>query len=135
MSRWGRNTRLSHLLDPQLPLASLRLLVPPLRLMSACMWRVAQQRNVQQYGKLAEFVTLVTEMVPELLTPRQMAELVLGLRARVGTFTFMWSLICCKNLASFVPKLPSARITEPEVQTLRQHVKCCIRGYRTECAW
>ncbi|CAL8385883.1 unnamed protein product [Boreogadus saida] len=68
--------------DAQLPLASLRLLVPPLRLMSACMWRVAQQRNVQQYGKLAEFVTLVTEMVPELLTPRQMAELVLGLRAR-----------------------------------------------------
>ena len=65
--------------------------------MSACMWRVAQQRNVQQYGKLAEFVTLVTEMVPELLTPRQMAELVLGLRARVGTFTFMWSLTITFN--------------------------------------
>ncbi|CAL8322907.1 unnamed protein product [Lota lota] len=70
-------------IDPQLPLSSLRLLVPPLRLMSACMWRVAQQRNVQQYGKLAEFITLVTEMVPELLTPRQTAELILGLRARL----------------------------------------------------
>ncbi|KAK0146871.1 Zinc finger protein 782 [Merluccius polli] len=69
-------------IDPQLPLASLRLLVSPLRLMSASMWRMAQQRNVQQYGRLADFITLVTEMVPELLTPKQTAELVLGLRAR-----------------------------------------------------
>uniref|UniRef100_A0A4W5NZK7 TERF1-interacting nuclear factor 2 N-terminal domain-containing protein n=1 Tax=Hucho hucho TaxID=62062 RepID=A0A4W5NZK7_9TELE len=68
---------------PHLPLSSLRLLVPPLRLMSASMWQVAQQRNVMQYGKLEEFVTLVTEMVPELLTLKQRVQLILGLRARL----------------------------------------------------
>jgi hypothetical protein len=35
------------------------------------------------YGKLEEFVTLVTEMVPELLSSRQRTQLILGLRARV----------------------------------------------------
>ncbi|CAB1351743.1 unnamed protein product [Coregonus sp. 'balchen'] len=59
------------------------LLVPPLCLMSASMWQVAQQCDVMQYGKLEEFVTLVTEIVPELLTFRQRVQLVLGLRARV----------------------------------------------------
>ncbi|KAL0970338.1 hypothetical protein UPYG_G00240620 [Umbra pygmaea] len=68
---------------PHLPLSSIRLLVPPLRLMSASMWQLAQQRDVMHYGKLEEFVTLVTEMVPELLTFRQKAQLVLGLRARL----------------------------------------------------
>ncbi|CDQ75347.1 unnamed protein product [Oncorhynchus mykiss] len=47
------------------------------------MWQVTQQRNVMQYGKLEEFVTLVTEMVPELLNSRQRTQLILGLRARM----------------------------------------------------
>uniref|UniRef100_A0A8C7CL25 C2H2-type domain-containing protein n=1 Tax=Oncorhynchus kisutch TaxID=8019 RepID=A0A8C7CL25_ONCKI len=47
------------------------------------MWQVTQQRNVMQYGKLEEFVTLVTEMVPELLSSRQRTQLILGLRARM----------------------------------------------------
>ncbi|TKS90659.1 Zinc finger protein 879 [Collichthys lucidus] len=67
---------------PRLPLSSLRLLVPPLRLMSACMWQVALERNVYQYDKLAEFITLVTEIVPELLNYKQRTQLILGLRAR-----------------------------------------------------
>ncbi|XP_036800804.1 zinc finger protein 2 isoform X3 [Oncorhynchus mykiss] len=67
---------------PLFPLSSFRLLVPPLRLMSAFMWQVAQERNVMHYGKLEEFVTLVTEMVPELLSSRQRTQLILGLRAR-----------------------------------------------------
>ncbi|KAG7262810.1 hypothetical protein CRUP_021172, partial [Coryphaenoides rupestris] len=69
--------------EHQLPLSSLRLLVPPLRLMSACMWRVAHRRSVLQYGQLAEFIAMVTETVPELLAPKQTAELMLGLRARL----------------------------------------------------
>ncbi|KAM9334644.1 uncharacterized protein ABDE67_021201 [Symphorus nematophorus] len=68
--------------DSHLPLSSLRLLVPPLRLMSACMWQVTQEQNVDQYGKLVEFITLVTEMVPELLNYKQKTQLILGLRAR-----------------------------------------------------
>ncbi|XP_070976777.1 uncharacterized protein [Oncorhynchus clarkii lewisi] len=78
---------MDNIIDPTseqgLPLFSLRLLVPPLRLMCAFMWQVTQQRNVMQYGKLEEFVTLVTEMVPELLNSRQRTQLILGLRARM----------------------------------------------------
>ncbi|XP_029969462.1 histone-lysine N-methyltransferase PRDM9-like [Salarias fasciatus] len=66
-----------------LPPASLHLLVPPVRLMSAFMWRVVQQRSVMQYDKLVDFISLATEMVPELLGPSQKAQLVLGLRARL----------------------------------------------------
>ncbi|KAL0973270.1 hypothetical protein UPYG_G00201260 [Umbra pygmaea] len=68
---------------PQLPLPSLRLLAPPLRLMSAFMWQVSQQNNVKHYGKLEEFVTLVTEIVPEVLSSRQRTNLLLGLRAKM----------------------------------------------------
>ncbi|XP_036378773.1 zinc finger protein 502-like isoform X1 [Megalops cyprinoides] len=68
--------------DPSLPLSSLRLLVPPLRLFSAAMWQVVQQRDMMHYGKLEEFVTLVTEAIPELLSYRQSSHLILALRAR-----------------------------------------------------
>ncbi|CAB1338225.1 unnamed protein product, partial [Coregonus sp. 'balchen'] len=68
--------------SPPLPLPSLRLMVPPLRLVSAAIWQTVQQRHVMDYGMLEEFVTMVTEMVPELLNLRQKAQLILGLRAR-----------------------------------------------------
>ena len=70
---------------PPLPPASLHLLVPPVRLMSAFMWQVVQQHSVMQYDKLVDFISLATEMVPELLSPCQRAQLILGLRARVRT--------------------------------------------------
>ncbi|KAG7487270.1 hypothetical protein MATL_G00021400 [Megalops atlanticus] len=46
------------------------------------MWQVVQQRDIMHYGKLEEFVTLVTEAVPELLSYRQRSHLILALRAR-----------------------------------------------------
>ncbi|XP_062339211.1 zinc finger protein ZFP2-like isoform X1 [Osmerus eperlanus] len=69
--------------DVFLPLSSLRLLIPPLRLVSAAMWQVAQRRDVMDYGKLDEFVTLVTETVPDLLDTKQRAKLLLRLRTRM----------------------------------------------------
>ncbi|XP_029317628.1 LOW QUALITY PROTEIN: zinc finger protein ZFMSA12A-like [Cottoperca gobio] len=66
-----------------LPLASLHLLVPPVRLMSAFIWQVVQQHSVMQYDKLVDFISLATEIVPELLSPSQRAQLILGLRARL----------------------------------------------------
>uniref|UniRef100_A0A673WC99 C2H2-type domain-containing protein n=1 Tax=Salmo trutta TaxID=8032 RepID=A0A673WC99_SALTR len=85
----------TYISDPVLSLSSLRLLVPPLRLLSAAMWQVAQQRDVRHYEKLEEFVTLVTEAIPELLSHRHRAQLILGLRARVrhesgGIGLFSW---------------------------------------------
>uniref|UniRef100_UPI003AB0470F uncharacterized protein n=1 Tax=Centroberyx gerrardi TaxID=166262 RepID=UPI003AB0470F len=68
---------------PPLPLSCLRLLVPPLRLVSAAIWQTIQQRVVADYGMLEEFVSMVTDIVPELLTSRQRAQLILGLRARL----------------------------------------------------
>ncbi|XP_041672514.1 zinc finger protein 2-like isoform X2 [Cheilinus undulatus] len=70
-------------LSPVLPLSALRLLVPPIRLVSAAIWQSIQQKNVADYGILEEFVSMVTDIVPELLTTRQRAQLVLGLRAQL----------------------------------------------------
>ncbi|KAM3860070.1 uncharacterized protein ACN63O_016634 [Diretmus argenteus] len=68
---------------PTLSLSCLRLLVPPLRLVSAAIWQTIQQKAVADYGMLEEFVFMITEIVPQLLTTRQRAELILGLRARL----------------------------------------------------
>ena len=65
------------------PLSSLGLLVPPLRLMSAVMWEVVRQRNIKHYEKLEEFVSMVTDAVPELMSKREGRLLSLGLRVRV----------------------------------------------------
>lgn len=61
----------------------LRLLAPPLQLLSATIWQVVQQGLVDHYGMLEEFVTMVTELVPELMSYSQRAQLILGLRARL----------------------------------------------------
>ncbi|XP_057712077.1 uncharacterized protein zgc:113263 isoform X1 [Corythoichthys intestinalis] len=66
-----------------LPVHYLRLLAPPLQLLSAAMWRIVQQGLVDHYGMLEEFVTMVTELVPELMSYSQRAQLTLGLRARL----------------------------------------------------
>ncbi|KAG7225582.1 hypothetical protein INR49_004988 [Caranx melampygus] len=64
-------------------LPSLRLFIPPLRLVSAAMCQVVQRGSVQDYGMVEEFISTVTEIVPELLNADQKAQLLLGLRARV----------------------------------------------------
>ena len=95
-------------LDSMPPLSSLRLLIPPLRLMSAFMWHVAEEQKLEHYEKLENFVSLVTKMVPDLLSHRQKATLLMGLRAKVrtpfqwchhisamGAFIFLWWCCCC----------------------------------------
>lgn len=71
-------------LGVNLPFTALRQLAPPMRLMSAALWKVMKQRDVAQYGVLAEFVESTCNTVPGLLTLRHQAKLELGLRARVG---------------------------------------------------
>lgn len=51
--------------------------------MSAVMWEVVRQRNIKHYGKLEEFVSMVTDAVPDLMSKREGRLLSLGLRARV----------------------------------------------------
>lgn len=69
--------------DVSLPFAALQLLAPPVRLVSAALWKVLKQRDVMQYGVVEEFVTSACETVPGLLTTRHQAKLALGLRARL----------------------------------------------------
>lgn len=73
---------------PGLPFSVLRLLVPPIRLVSAAIWKTIQQRVVPHYGMLEEFISMVTDIVPEILTIDQRVQLTLGLRARVRRIVF-----------------------------------------------
>lgn len=73
---------------PALPLSTLRLLVSPIRLVSAAIWQTVEQKIISDYGLLEEFVFMVTEIVPQLLSTKQRAELILGLRARVSCSFF-----------------------------------------------
>lgn len=70
--------------EASLPFDALRLLAPPVRLVSAALWKVMKQRDVSHYGVLEEFVTSACETVPGLLTVRHQGKLALGLRGRVS---------------------------------------------------
>lgn len=65
-----------------LPLPSLRLLAPPLHLLSASMWQILKKKHVTCFWKVSEFVLFVMETVPELLLFKHWTQLILGLRAR-----------------------------------------------------
>ncbi|KAI1888755.1 hypothetical protein AGOR_G00171990 [Albula goreensis] len=52
------------------------------------MWQVVQQQDMVHYGKLEEFVSLVMETVPELLSDRQRTQLTVGLQERVFPVEF-----------------------------------------------
>ncbi|XP_029310410.1 TERF1-interacting nuclear factor 2 isoform X2 [Cottoperca gobio] len=69
--------------NASLPFAALQLLAPPVRLVSAALWKVMKQKDVMQYGVVEEFVTSACETVPGLLTVRHQAKLALGLRGRL----------------------------------------------------
>ncbi|XP_036378772.1 zinc finger protein 879-like [Megalops cyprinoides] len=137
--------------DPSLPLSSLRLLVPPLRLFSAAMWQVVQQRDIMHYGKLEEFVTLVTEAVPELLSYRQRNQLILALRARLGPSydsalqMLVWEFLSrleqllpvpdLKQTVSWLDAAPS--VLEECVQSVSdpQHLKTLLQHHRCPGLW
>ncbi|XP_061816980.1 TERF1-interacting nuclear factor 2 [Nerophis lumbriciformis] len=69
--------------DVSLPFAALKLLAPPVRLVSAALWKVMKQRDVKRYGVVEEFVTSACETVPGLLTLRHQGKLALGFRGRL----------------------------------------------------
>lgn len=76
-------TRSTQESDTNLPFVALQLLAPPVRLVSAALWKVMKERDVMQYGIVEEFVTSACETVPGLLTLRHQGKLALGLRARL----------------------------------------------------
>uniref|UniRef100_A0A087XE66 Zinc finger protein 420-like n=1 Tax=Poecilia formosa TaxID=48698 RepID=A0A087XE66_POEFO len=110
-------------LDDPLPLASLRLLVPPLQLMAASMWQVFRKRDVMSYWKVSDFVSLVVDMVPELLMDKHRTQLNLGLRAR-------YIIELCRNehssemILSYLEKMTSPHptlIREPDDESVKMN--------------
>ncbi|XP_032429419.1 zinc finger protein 805-like [Xiphophorus hellerii] len=92
-------------------LSVLRLLVPPLRLASAAIWQTVQQKVVADYGILEEFVSMITDTIPELLTSRQRAQLTLGLRARL-------ILDLCQREAA-----PDCELVEPHLNRMEMLIR------------
>ncbi|KAM8849445.1 uncharacterized protein AB9W97_021164 isoform 2-T2 [Spinachia spinachia] len=87
-------------MEGALPLSSpLRLLVPPLRVMTAVMWKVVRLRSIPHYGMVEEFVSLVTEAVPDMLTDRQMTLQMLRSQPDDlgGVKTLLNSLLTCSS--------------------------------------
>ncbi|KAJ8000053.1 hypothetical protein DPEC_G00200830 [Dallia pectoralis] len=68
---------------PPLPLSSVRLFVPPLRLVSAALWQVVQQGDIMDYGLVEEFVTTVLDVIPDMMSYRDKIQLIFGLRAQL----------------------------------------------------
>ncbi|KAM8872678.1 uncharacterized protein ACB058_004534 isoform 1-T1 [Synchiropus picturatus] len=64
------------------PFPVLRLLVPPLRLLTAALWQIVQQKRVNHYRMLEDVVCLITEAIPELLTDTQKSLLFLALKGK-----------------------------------------------------
>ncbi|XP_035531506.1 uncharacterized protein tinf2 [Morone saxatilis] len=91
--------------DASLPFAALQLLAPPVRLVSAAVWKVMQRRDVMQYGVVEEFVTSACEIVPGLLTVRHQGKLALGLRGR-----FILELCCTQ---------PDEKVIMPHLERIR----------------
>lgn len=94
-------------LGGRLSLSSLCLLVPTLRLMCAFAWQVVQCCNVAHYGKVEELVRMVTELAPELLTPREKVQVLLRLRARR-----VLELCCSESTANLMNIQPHMEVIQ-----------------------
>ncbi|XP_034019974.1 uncharacterized protein tinf2 isoform X2 [Thalassophryne amazonica] len=94
--------------DSTLPFPALQLLAPPVRLVSAAVWKVMKQRDVMHYGTVEEFVTSACDGVPGLLTLRHQGRLTLGLRARL--------------ILELCSKQPDAELIQPHLERIRAPV-------------
>ncbi|KAJ8355559.1 hypothetical protein SKAU_G00183530 [Synaphobranchus kaupii] len=141
--------------DPSLLVSSLHLLVPPLQLLSAAMWQVLQQQDELHCGKLEEFVSLVMETFPEMLSESQRTELTLGLQdmtpAEIGCKTdpalevLLWEFLSrldqllpvpdLKQTVSWLSAAPS--VLEVCLQTLSypDQLKTLLRHHRSLGLW
>lgn len=104
-----------------LPPASLRLLVPPLRLLAAAMWQVVRQQSIKHLGMLEDFVFLVTEAVPQLLTERQRSLLLLALRAKVSQTRLLFVFSSSTNFNEIIKNV----FIYPHNSGIA-YVQCCI---------
>ncbi|XP_077449694.1 uncharacterized protein LOC144068783 isoform X2 [Stigmatopora argus] len=80
---------------------------------------MAKQKDVMNYHQLQEFVYIVTEAVPGLMSPRQRAQLILGLRARLILELCKGSVQGCVDLQmiqNHLERLPVTPENDAEVK-------------------
>lgn len=65
------------------------------------MWQVLKKRDVLTYWTVAEYASLVMDTVPDLLMHKHRLQLLLGLRARVISQTFMESQLYIESFMYF----------------------------------
>lgn len=68
------------------------------------MWKVLKKRDVLNYWTLAEYVSLVVDVVPDMLTDKHRLQLLLGLRARVASQLYVasWFFFVIKTFYVFL---------------------------------
>ncbi|XP_076600193.1 uncharacterized protein LOC143328769 isoform X1 [Chaetodon auriga] len=110
-----------------LPLSSLRLIVPPLQLVSAALWGIVKQGAVMYYGLLEEFVSTVLETVPELLTYTERVQLVMGLRAKVV-------LELCRNDGFASPQAIQPHLSRINAYIMNQDKETCSSEVKASVA-
>uniref|UniRef100_A0A8C1ETD7 Si:dkey-14d8.1 n=1 Tax=Cyprinus carpio carpio TaxID=630221 RepID=A0A8C1ETD7_CYPCA len=81
--------------------------------MSAFLWQVVQRRNVTQYGKLEQFVVLVTETVPDIMSRSLVNKLIFHLRKKVILE------LCLKD------KMPDLWVIQAHLDSLRNLTHKC----------
>ncbi|XP_035279851.1 zinc finger protein 211-like isoform X1 [Anguilla anguilla] len=99
------------------------------------MWQVLQQQDVLHYGKLEEFVSLVMETFPELLSESQRTELTLGLQdmspAEIGCKTdpalevLLWDFL--SRLEQLLP-VPDLKQTVSWLSAAPSVLEVCVQS-------
>uniref|UniRef100_A0A8C2GEF2 Zgc:113263 n=1 Tax=Cyprinus carpio TaxID=7962 RepID=A0A8C2GEF2_CYPCA len=109
------------------PLSLMSFIIPPSRLLSAAMWQVTEQRQVKHYGMLEEFVTMVTESVPELLNYNQRAQLILGLRTmRLLEFCHGKRQVSLEDIQPYLDRVCAPRVSEGVHEDMGESEACFL---------
>ncbi|XP_039603836.1 uncharacterized protein LOC120525529 isoform X1 [Polypterus senegalus] len=110
-----------------LSLAAIQFSTPPLRITSAALWLVMKHRDTRNYGKLIDFVDMVCDAAPEILSYRHRAKLTLGLRAKIILEKMVHSA-CPADIEAELervvpPSVPSDQLTKQDKKKVLESVE------------
>uniref|UniRef100_A0A3P9PHN7 Zinc finger protein 420-like n=1 Tax=Poecilia reticulata TaxID=8081 RepID=A0A3P9PHN7_POERE len=85
------------------------------------MWQVLRKRDVLSYWKVSDFVSLVVDMVPELLMDKHRTQLNLGLRARVSMVIFPFNPVLHTDCVKFKVTFSMFQIRESDDESVKMN--------------
>ncbi|XP_062337878.1 zinc finger protein 160-like [Osmerus eperlanus] len=122
------NMDITKIIFSTIPVSSVRVLVPPVRLVSAALWQVVERGNVQDYGVLDTFVTEVLAVIPDLMSYRDTVQLLMGLRARLVLELCLSDLVDSETIQQQLDRIRTCsamhrrqEISDPDVETSVSH--------------